>query len=547
MTDDPELLRRYAEEDSEPAFAEFVQRHVDLVYSAAVRRLNGDTHRAADVTQQVFVAAARHARSLAARPVITGWLYTATRNAAVDAIRREQRRVAAEAAMRLMNEANEPAARAEDWQRLRPQLDAAMDELTEREREALLLRFFENRSYPEIGARCAIAADAARMRVDRALEKLHAVLGRRGVASTGAALAVLLAEQSVSAAPAGLAALATGAALAPGAAATTAGVIGFMSSTKVAIGVGGALLALALGTASYQVKTEHAAQTAAAAALAGKESAAAALRALDHDAALARQQTAAARSAAPAAAARPANDTRAAAETGAAKGLAKGKAPVARGRAARPGGPVTAADSGASDPAANTARLLASNPQIQDLFQQVQKAQADAMWGPLLAQLKLSSDQAVQFEQLMSNGMQMNLMLPGGPYQFGAPLDPTAAQDRMAQLSALLGDDGMQQFRDYTQTLGGRTVANQVAGTAAAVAAPLTPAQMASLASLFTGFRPTQAASFDWDSAATSAATFLSPQQIDALKAVGNQVQVNSQILPPSPGRGDQGSHPKSS
>lgn len=87
MTDDAELLRRYAEAGTEAAFAELVEQHLNLVYRAALRRTNGDTHRAADVSQVVFTALARDAAKLARHPLLTGWLYTATRHTADTAMR----------------------------------------------------------------------------------------------------------------------------------------------------------------------------------------------------------------------------------------------------------------------------------------------------------------------------------------------------------------------------------------------------------------------------------------------------------------------------
>src|SRR5260221_13428859 len=82
MRGDAELLRCYAEERSEAAFAEIVQRHLNLVYFAALRQLSGDVHRAREVTQVVFTDLARKAASLAQRATITGWLHTSTRFAA---------------------------------------------------------------------------------------------------------------------------------------------------------------------------------------------------------------------------------------------------------------------------------------------------------------------------------------------------------------------------------------------------------------------------------------------------------------------------------
>src|SRR5262245_58711478 len=96
MLTDSELLRLYAEERSEKAFAELVQRHVDLVYSSALRQVNGDAHRAQDIAQEVFGTLARKAGSLAQHPVLTGWLYTTTRHASAKVRRREARRVARE-------------------------------------------------------------------------------------------------------------------------------------------------------------------------------------------------------------------------------------------------------------------------------------------------------------------------------------------------------------------------------------------------------------------------------------------------------------------
>ncbi len=217
MTDDAELLRRYADEKSEDAFAELVRRHLGLVYHAALRQCGGDAHRAQDVAQTVFADVARKARSLARRPALAGWLHTSTRYAAAQAVRGEVRRQRREQEAHAMNEilakANGDDAAAE-WERMRPVIDEALHALGERDRDAVLARFFEGRAFAEIGARLALSEDAARMRVERALEKLRVALGKRGITSTAAALALALANQAGAAVPAGLAASVTGAALA---------------------------------------------------------------------------------------------------------------------------------------------------------------------------------------------------------------------------------------------------------------------------------------------------------------------------------------------
>lgn len=220
MIEDPELLQRYADDRAEGAFAELVRRHVDLVYSAALRQVHGDTHLAQDVTQLVFADLARKAGKLARHRVLAGWLFTSTRYAAAKLVRGEQRRRARETTAELMREIlHDDGAEALDWARVRPVLDAALAELGEADREAPLLRFFEGRDYAGVGARLGLGENAARMRVERAVEKLRAALDRRGVHSTGAALALALASQAVTAAPVGLAASVTGVALAGGGAA----------------------------------------------------------------------------------------------------------------------------------------------------------------------------------------------------------------------------------------------------------------------------------------------------------------------------------------
>ncbi len=133
MTPDSELLRRYARTRSEEAFAELVRRHVNLVYSAALRQVNGDAHLAQDVAQTVFTDLARKAGSLARRESLTGWLYTSTHFAAAKIVRTENRRRHRED--KFMREpANESSAGVSpaqtspetEWEKIRSALDDAM-------------------------------------------------------------------------------------------------------------------------------------------------------------------------------------------------------------------------------------------------------------------------------------------------------------------------------------------------------------------------------------------------------------------------------------
>jgi RNA polymerase sigma factor (sigma-70 family) len=266
MNEDAELLRLYAEDHDEAAFAELVQRHVNLVYSVALRQVNGDSHLAADAVQLVFTDLARKAATLTGHRVLAGWLFTSARYAAAKLVRGEQRRHAREQEAQLMQTLNEDDSTAQlDWQRVRPVLDQVIGELGESDREAILLRFFEGRDYASIGAKLHLADNTVRMRVERALDKLRALLERRGVRSTTAALGAALANQAVMAAPVGLAATVTGVALAGGAAvaggAALAGAAGgaaagatFMTVTKLQIGLASAI-AIA-GATGFVVQAE---------------------------------------------------------------------------------------------------------------------------------------------------------------------------------------------------------------------------------------------------------------------------------------------------
>jgi RNA polymerase sigma factor (sigma-70 family) len=248
MTDDAELLRRYAEESSEEAFAELVRRHLGLVYHAALRQCGGDAHRAEDVAQSVFASLARKARRLARHPALAGWLHTSTRHAAAQAVRGEVRRQdrERELAELAMTESLTPAA---DWERLKPVIDDALHSLGERDREAILLRYFEQWSYRAIADRAATTEDGARMRVERALEKLRTTLSGRGITSTAAALGAALEAHAAAAVPPALAAGVTSAALAKAAAlGIGAGATLFMSITKLQVtAVAGLLAAGSIG------------------------------------------------------------------------------------------------------------------------------------------------------------------------------------------------------------------------------------------------------------------------------------------------------------
>jgi RNA polymerase sigma factor (sigma-70 family) len=207
MPNDLELLRRYAREGSQEAFAELVRRRVDLVYSIALRGVGGDKQAAEDVVQAVFRDLARKASRLCQHPALSGWFFTSTRYAADHERRAASRRLKREqAAFEVLSEPTDLFRGDQDWSRLGPVIDHLLSRLGKEDRLAILLRFYEGRAYSEIAREFAGSEDGARMRVQRALERLRRQLKSRGISSSTVALAAMLTEGAVNAAPVGLAA-----------------------------------------------------------------------------------------------------------------------------------------------------------------------------------------------------------------------------------------------------------------------------------------------------------------------------------------------------
>ncbi len=225
-----------------------VGRYINLVYSTALRRVNGNSQLAQEVAQSVFTDLARKAGSLRRQTVLAGWLHRASRYAAAQLLRGENRRRMREqeaAAMNAMKSESAP-----DWEGIRPLLDEALDHLNPADRDALLLRFFEQKSLAEVGRALGSNEDAARKRVGRALERLRAHLVRRGVTTTAGALSAAISANAVQIAPAGLAVTLASASLI-GVTASSTGILAFaklMSMTKLQLAAVGALLAAGIAT-----------------------------------------------------------------------------------------------------------------------------------------------------------------------------------------------------------------------------------------------------------------------------------------------------------
>ena len=256
---DMDLARQYATGNSEPAFAELVRRHINLVYSVALRCV-GNAEDAQDVTQAVFIILAQKAAGLRERTVLTGWLYETARFTALRFLRTKSRRHFREQEAFMQSTPDEPDNDGV-WQRLAPLLEDAMARLNEKDRALLALRFFENKSGAETAALLGMNEWAARKRVDRALEKLRAFFSKRGAVFSATVIAGAISANSVHAAPAGLATTISVAAVTKGAAASTStitlvkGTMKLMAWSKIKVGiVTGAVILLAVGTTTAMVE-----------------------------------------------------------------------------------------------------------------------------------------------------------------------------------------------------------------------------------------------------------------------------------------------------
>jgi RNA polymerase sigma factor (sigma-70 family) len=251
--DDRNLLREYIERRSEEAFAALVRRHLNLVYSVALRQVRSRPL-AEDVAQSVFTDLARQAHRLAPDTILAAWLYQVTRRTAIDVVRRESRRQLREQIAVEMTNMN---ANATDWTQIEPLLDEAMHALDDTDRAAVLLRYFEKKSLREVGATLGTSEEAAQKRVSRAVERLREFFAKRGVTVGASGLAVVISANAVQAAPAGLAAAISSAAVLAGttiAATTTATITKAIAMTTLQKTIVTAAIVVTAGAGIYEAQ-----------------------------------------------------------------------------------------------------------------------------------------------------------------------------------------------------------------------------------------------------------------------------------------------------
>lgn len=409
MHDDGQLLRRFVETGSQADFDALVRRHMDLVFGVALR-MTRNPQRAEDVAQTVFVDLWRKARRLCDRTDLAGWFYLTTWYASQRLVRGEARRDERERALGVGN--------AEDTVAVDPAafatvVDHALRKLSAADRDAVVLRFFQNRSFAEVGAALGLTEGAARMRVQRAVERLRQLFSRQGIISTIAALECALDAQGAIKAPLGLAAkVAASTAVATIGTSTIGGILSLMSTTKMAMtGIGIAAI-VALGGYYHERQARIAADNAI------------------ND--LARENT----------------------------GL---KREIAQMETRRPSS-VTSRGQSASSP--SSAAALSSTPQLNAIPGSLlitptasQLAQAHHKYDPFLRQHGLTLDQIDQWCYLMAekdlarNEVQAGIQAQGlNDSPAVDHLSAEATQPYWDQMKAMLGPEGWQDFSQYEKS-----------------------------------------------------------------------------------------------
>jgi RNA polymerase sigma factor (sigma-70 family) len=462
MNEDAKMLHRYATEHSEAAFGEFTRRHVDLVYSAALRLVYGDAASAEDVTQQVFAEVARNAARLARHPALVGWLYTATRLLALRMSRTEQRRKRREQEAHMMNELLHEEPSASDWEQVRPVIDEAMHDLDDKDRHAVLLRFFQNKSLAEVGSVLGLSENAARMRVERALDKLRGKMARRGITTTAVGLAALVSANAVQAAPLGFAATLSGAAISASAvhASTLIATTGTLTMTTIQKTIVVAALATAVGTGLFTVQRTSSLN--------------AQMRALQQQQAPLTEQVR-----------RLGQEREEAAQRIAAlidenaqlkSGRKDSELLRLRGEVGTLRQKVSSNASSSPQPSGGLAKMM-SDPAMKEYMRKAMMEKMHLLYADLIKELKLTPEQTEQFLQVLSDSGTKSLAklmgTPQGASDAGAPTDVAS------QLQAVLGDAGCARFKEFSEEMPARATLTLLNAQLGAV--PLSDEQNANL------------------------------------------------------------------
>jgi RNA polymerase sigma factor (sigma-70 family) len=445
IANDHELLEQFVRKQSQDAFTALVDRHLNLVYSAALRQVQSP-QLAEEISLSAFTRLARHAATLAPDTILTAWLYQVTRHLAVDVIRSEARRQSREKAALQMSAINEPAA---DWSHIEPLLDEAMQLLDDTSRAAILLRYFENKSLQEVGAAIGVSEDAAQKRVSRAVDRLREFLSKRNVTIGAGGFVALISVHAVQAAPAGLAvAVSTGAVLASATISTTSAVaitktIAMTTITKslVAVALTGAVV-----VGLYQTR-QVSKLRAEVQALQQDQSQQTALSNQVQE--LQREQE------------RATNALAVLADENARLRKNPNEVLKLRGEV----GQLKRAN--AEIAATSPLSKVTANPEARKLMRDQQKAGMSAIYNELTKQLKLTPEQTEKLNDLLADHIMQDVDNVTAVLRDKPAADQMnaifAAQDAalQRQVEELLGPDGLAKYQDYTQNLLGSITAFQ--------------------------------------------------------------------------------------
>ena len=413
-----------------------------------------------------------------------------------------------------------------DWEKIRPVLDEAMHELSEPDRQAILLRFFRNERFADVARRLGTSEDGARMRVERALKKLHTLLAARGITSTTVALAAILSDESVIAAPAGMAASVTIGALADAAAVAGpsgwAAAMSFMSATKSLVTLG-VLLAMAVSATFYQhakadrtrARLELARQS-----YAARESQ---LSLVAAQAEAAQRQRV-----------RLENDLR---QRQAVAAAARQASQSAR-EAERAAGEKAAADKYAFNAAALP--LLRFDPQSQELRLAKHRWEVNQDYGPLFKEFHFTREQTERFVRLFADWTESRPDR-GEPFLLAPYVNKTIGTDEfLSVMRSQFGNDVVERYRELQRTSSPRLTVNTISYRLYYLNEPFTAGQAEGLAQVFAAASPSASwgtgpafgtirglDTLDWNQVLAKAEPLLSPKQMDGMRAVAAQARLN--------------------
>jgi RNA polymerase sigma factor (sigma-70 family) len=406
---------------------------------------------------------ARQAQRLAGHPALVGWLYTSTRLMALRVIRTEQRRKAREQEAHTMNELLHDDVPAADWNELRPVIEEAMHDLNEKDRHAVLLRFFENKTLNQVGAVLNLTENAARMRVDRALEKLRGILARRGISTSAGALAIAVSANAVQAAPAGFAATLSGAALAASAAHASAviTVTQTIAMTTLQKTIMAAALAAAVGTGFYAMHRSSQLNARIQQLQQQQTPLLTQVQELQKESTRASNQVAALTE----------ENARLKAKANPAEVLKlRGEVGVLRQRAV--------SNAAAAQPSGGLAKML-NDPAMKEYMRKAMMDKMKSLYADFISEQKLTPEQTEQFAELLSQSGTKALAQLSGTTPGGTPQpEVNMAQDVGSQMQAVLGDAGAARLKEFSEELPARTTLTLLNGQ---LSAPLSAEQSASL------------------------------------------------------------------